>query len=136
MVDNKRRYISDWKPISELRLVQRPISNWGYRKEYIDRNRLNETKRPYWSNSITGVINFFEPIEVKMENGNIYFRQNENRIRMKEPETFTTQFGVFNNHNHGEFESWLGKDGYNGLPEKERELHRLFGRTDYFIEGN
>ena len=136
MAGRKNGYTSEWKPISELRPVERDISDFGYKKEYIEAHGLNETKVSHWSSSFTGIVNYFEPIEVRLKNGAVYFRLNENHIHMEEPVFFDTQFGRFNNHNRGEFHSWLGKDGYEGLPEKEREINALFGRSDYFIEGN
>lgn len=80
------------------------------------------------------MMNFFEPLEVKSENGLVYYRENENQVHIDIPETFETQLGLFNNHNHGEFISWLGKDDYDGLTEKE--INNLFGRGDFYIEGN
>lgn len=127
---------SEWKPFSELKTVQQSISELGYKKEYIEKHKLEETKIFHCCNTITGVINFFEPLEVKKEGGEIFWRYNEARVSMDIPETFETQFGIFNNHNHGEFPSWLGKDDYEGLPEKEKEIHRLFGRSDFFLYGN
>ncbi len=136
MADKKIRHTSEWKPFSDLRSVQQKISGLGYKKEYIEKHNLNETKIFHWSNSITGVMNYFEPLEVMAEGDEIFWRYNENHIHKDEPETFETQFGTFNNHNHGEFTSWLGKDDYEGLPEREREVNSLFGRGDFFIEGN
>ena len=136
MSDKKKGYTSEWRSISELRPVAQDLSDYGYKKEYIEAHKLDETKIFHWSNMITGVMNFFEPLEVKSEGGIIYYRVNENHVHMDEPEAFDTQFGRFNNHNHGEFVSWLGKPGYDGLPEKEQEINRLFGRDDFYIEGN
>lgn len=133
---DKIRHTSEWKPFSELRPVQQNISSLGYNKEYIEEHKLNETKIFHCSNLITGVMNYFEPLEVKVEGNEIFWRYNENHVHMDEPEVFETQFGTFNNHNHGEFTSWLGKDDYAGLPDKESEINRLYGRNDFFIEGN
>lgn len=85
---------------------------------------------------VTGVMCYFEPLEVKTDGNEILWRYNENHTHMEATEEFETQFGTFNNHNHGEFTSWLGRDNYDGLPEKEKEINSLFGRGDYFIEGN
>ena len=38
---------------------------------------------------------------------------------------------VFNNHNNGEFVSWLGKSGYDGpMTEYERTVNSIYGRND------
>ncbi len=133
---DKIRHTSEWKSFSELRPIQENISGLGYNKEYIEEHKLNETKIFHCSNLITGVMNYFEPLEVMVEGNEIFWRYNENAVHMGAPEVFETQFGTFNNHNHGEFTSWLGKDDYVGLLDKERERNRLFGRDDFFIEGN
>lgn len=135
-MSDKKRFTSEWMLISELKPVEIDISDFGYKKEYIEEHGLNETKVFHWSNSTTGVMNYFEPLEVKSKDGLVYYRINENYVHMNEPDFFDTQFGRFNNHNRGEFDSWLGKDGYEGLQEKEREMNALFDRSDYFIEGN
>ncbi len=70
------------------------------------------------------------------ENGIVFYRENDTHPHMEEPDFFHTQFGTFNNHNNGEFTSWLGKNDYTGLPVEDKERHRLYGREDYFIEGN
>lgn len=33
---------SEWKPISDLRIINIDISEYGYRKEYVEANKLNE----------------------------------------------------------------------------------------------
>ena len=63
-------YTSDWNHFSELRIVQQNISGLGYKKEYIKKHKLEKTKKPHCSNMINGVINFYEPLEVKQE-GNV-----------------------------------------------------------------
>ena len=130
----KKGAMSEWKPVSDLTIVQEDISNFGYNMDYIKVHKLDKIKRPHWSSS--SMINYYEPLEVMVENGSIYYRENENYEREELPEAFETQFGTFNNHNRGEFYSWLGKDDYEGLTEKEREQHRSFGRSDYYIKGN
>lgn len=127
---------SEWKPFSDLRTVQHNISKLGYKKQYIDKYKLEETKIPYCRNICTGVINFFEPLEVKKEDNKIFWRYNESLSHFNIPKTFETQFGIFNNHNHGEFSSWLGKDDYKGLTEEEQEIKSYIGQSDYFIDGN
>ena len=130
-------YTSDWNPFSELRIVQQNISGLGYKKEYIKKQKLEKTKKPHCSNMINGVINFYEPLEVKQEGNEVFWRYNENHIHTDIPEMFKTQFGVFNNHNNGEFVSWLGKSGYDGpMTEYERTVNSIYGRNDYFLEGN
>lgn len=136
MVNKKARYKSEWKPFSELRTVQQDISELGYKKEYIEEHKLEETKIFHCGNMINGVMSFFEPLEVKAEGSKIFWRYNENHAHADVPDVFETQFGTFNNHNHGEFTSWLGKDDYDGLLEEEGEINRLWGRNDFFIEGN
>lgn len=131
------RYIPNWNSFSELRIIQQNISGLGYKKEYIKKHKLEKTKKPHWSNMINGVINFYEPIEVKQEDNEVFWRCSENHIHMDIPETFETQFGVFNNHNNGELISWLGKSDYDGpMTEDERIVNSIYGRNDYFLEGN
>lgn len=134
--DKKIKFTSEWRPFSELRLIPQNISSLGYKKEYIEEHNLKATKIYHWGNLITGVTCYFEPLEIKADGNGILWRYNENHIHMDEPERFETQFGTFNNHNHGEFTSWLGKDGYDGLSQEEKKRHSLFGRDDFFVEGN
>lgn len=130
-------YTSDWNPFSELRIVQQNISELGYKKEYIKKQKLEKTKKPRYINMLNGVINFYEPIEVKQEGNEVFWRYNENQIYTYIPKMFKTQFGVFNNHNNGEFASWLGKSGYDGpMTEYERKVNSIYRRNDYFLEGN
>lgn len=129
------RETSEWRPFSDLNLVQRNISGLGYNKDYIEEHGLNDTKIFHCTNMVTGVMCYFEPLEVQIVDNEVFWRYNENLVHMKAPEKFETQFGTFYNHNHGEFTSWLGKDNYHGLLEKE-EINSLFGRADFFVEGN
>lgn len=109
--------ITEWQTISELKQINEDISSFGYFKEYIEVHRLKDQKQYHCFNAITGQVDFFEPLEVKEEDGIIYYRENDSHVHMDEPESFETQFGSFINHNNGEFRSWLGRD-------------------DYYIEGN
>ena len=129
-------HTAEWQPISALRPVDMDISDYAYSKEYIAKHNLLDAKRPLWTNTRDGRINFYEPIEVMAMDGKVFFRINENRKIDRAPDHFDTQFGRFNNHNHGEFHSWLGRDGYEGLSAEERKVYALLGRDDYFIEGN
>lgn len=124
----------DWKPVTELKQIEEDISSFGYTKKYIDEYRLHDMKSPHGTNGITGQVDFFEPLEVKEQDGEIFYRENENHIHMEKPEIFRTQYGIFNNHNNGEFTSWLGRADFDGLSDKE--IHRLFGRGNFYIEGN
>lgn len=108
----KTRYTSKWRPFSELRLVQSDISCLGYNKKYIEEHGLSEMESFYGGNMITGVECYYEPLEVKTEGNEILWRHNENYIFEGAPEKFETQLGTFNNHNHGEFESWLSRDDF------------------------
>ena len=130
------KFESKWRSITNLRTVEKNISGFGYSKEYAKDNKLHRKKSPRSSDSKTGLVNFDEPLEVKEENGEIFYREKDNHVREDVPETFETQYGIFINHYNGEFESWLGKEGYDGLPKKEKEMHQFFGREDYYIEGN
>ena len=136
MGEEKIKHTSEWRPISELRHVQSDISLLGYNKEFIEEHGLNETKSFHWGSMSTGVMCYFEPLEVRANGDEILWRYNENHAHMDVPEQFETQLGIFNNHNHGEFSSWLGRDGYDGCSEEQKEINRLLGRDDYFIEGN
>ena len=127
-----------WQPITSLIEVKTNISNLGYNKTFITKNNLQDIKKTHWSDMTTGVVCFFEPLEVKEMDGIVYFRENDMCTHREIPEKFESQFGVFLNHNNGEFVSWLGKEDYNNtaLTKNVRELHSLYGRDDYFIEGN
>jgi len=128
--------ISEWRPVSELKQVGENISAFGYVKEYIDEHRLQDKKQRHCSNEITGLVDFFEPLEVKRNGNVIFYRENNNHIRMDKPEVFETQYGIFNNHNNGEFTSWLDKSDYSRLPKKDKAIHRIFERGDFWLEGN
>lgn len=142
-----------WKSVSELQPIDVDISNFGYKAEYIESLVPDDIKNscradvatlddifsdcPFFitKNPLSAVINLSDPLEVKAVNGSVYYRENDDLIDRKPPEFFETQFGTFNNHNNGEFISWLGKDGYDGLSEKEKKFHHFFKRDDYFIDG-
>ncbi len=112
------KVVSEWRPFSALRQVDKDISDFGYSVEYAEKNGLFEKKRFQGAN-INKRVSFFEPLEVKVEDGEIYYRENDNCVHFKIPETFETQLGTFYNHNNGEFASWLGKDN----------------EDDYFLDG-
>ncbi|MGB4609238.1 MAG: hypothetical protein WBH77_01280 [Saccharofermentanales bacterium] len=128
-------YRNDWKSVLGLKQIETDISNFGYSKEFIEKNSLLK-KKSQRSDDHDGIVNFFEPIEVKQIDDSVFYREVKNYHYDKIPKVFKTQFGKFKNHNNGEFPSWLGKEGYTGLPEKERETDCLLGRDDFFIEGN
>ena len=129
------RYTSEWKPFSELRKVQKNISGLGYKKEYVEEHKLEETKIFKWGIA-GGVTNFSEPLEVKEEGNEIFWRYNEKHIYMDVPKTFETQFGVFNNYNNGEFISCLRKDNYDDFMEEEKEVNSYSKRNKFSIQGN
>lgn len=55
----------------------------SYNKIYIKEHKLNKTKISHGSNLITGVTNYFEPIEVMVVVGNYaYFGQNKMVTRL------------------------------------------------------
>ena len=135
MSKKEDRFVSEWKPFSELKRIPDDISELGYRREYIDEHKLEETKVFHWG-SAEGAVCFYEPIEVKKEGDDILWRVNENHVHMDVPEEFETQFGVFINHNNGEFTSWLEKDNYHGLSTEEKMMKKAFGMGDYMVDGN
>lgn len=126
----------EWRPITELRTVEEDISEFCYDKEYIVANKWYRKKIPHCTDSSSGQVNFSEPLEVKEEGGEVFYCEKDSNAYGKAPETFETQYGTFINHDNGEFASWLGKEGYDGLSEEEREEHHCFGRDDYYIGGN
>lgn len=133
---SKKTNISGWRPISELKQIEQNISEFGYSKEFIDKTRMYDKKTSCESDMMTGRINFFEPIEVREDGGVVFYRENEKHIYREISETFEMQYGIFNNHNNGEFFSWLGKDDCDEITEEGQELHRLFERGGFFVEGN
>lgn len=110
---------TDWLPFSRLRQIETDISEFGYCKEFIEKNRLYEKKEWHREHSMTGVVNFFEEMEVKEEGGEIFYREHEKHRYMIAPKSFETQLGVFQNHNNGEFMSWVEKRGGNGSSGEE-----------------
>lgn len=52
MIKEASNIDSMWKPVSELRLIDKDISELGYSKKYIEKNRLLETKLSHGSNMI------------------------------------------------------------------------------------
>ena len=125
---------SRWRHISELNAIDIDISNFGYIVAFIDANNLNEKKRVRLQNG-SGQCCFMEALEVKVIDGDIFYRENDEFFR-KAPKVFKTQFGVFNNHNHGEFASWLERDGDAGFSEQDKRGLMQFGAKDFLIEGN
>ena len=135
MTIDAKQYRNDWKSILELKQIEVDISDFAYSKEFIEKNKLDEIKSlrdGYWD----GSVNFFELIEVKKIDDSVFYRETSDINNFEIPNVFETQYGRFNNHNNGEFPSWLGKEDYKGLTKKERKRHRLFSRDDYYIEGN
>ena len=120
---DSENYMYDWRSISELRQIEEDISSFGYSKEFIAANTWLEKKKARSSSAITGRTAFRELLEVKEEDGSVFYREMENPVRLikeEAPETFETQYGIFNNHNNGEFSSWLDRGD----------------EDDFFIEGN
>lgn len=129
-------FISNWKPVSELKTIEKDISSFGYNKEFVDKYKLNEKKKSNSHSFISGKTCFEEYLEVKQKNGEFYYRENGNLTFMEIPTLFETQFGAFKNHNNGEFFSWLGRDDYNNLSYKDKEMHQFSSLNDFYIEGN
>ena len=127
---------SDWKDITELREIDTDISSFGYSREYIESNKLDRMLEPHASDEINGRVCFYEQLEVKLRNNIVMYRENYQYEYPDIPDKFATQYGTFNNHNHGEFTSWLGRDDYDGLSEKEKQVNHAFGRDDFYVEGN
>ena len=113
MAVNYTKNKPEWRPISELRTVEQDISEFGYVKEYIDANKLYR-KKSSCSRMSSGQVDFFEPLEVKTECGEVFYREKDHHKYVDVPETFETQYGIFINHDNGEFESWLAKEDYEG----------------------
>lgn len=134
MSNKKGRFVSDWRPVSELRRVEQDISDWGYQKKYIRASKLDEKKYYCWGCEGKEMC-LIEPLEVDMQENTVYYRENETRFNRDIPEVFDTQFGRFNNYNNGEFDSWLGKP-CNERISKNELFFGFLNRSDYFIEGN
>lgn len=132
----KKIKISEWRPVSELKQIEENISGFAYSKKFIDENSLCDKKSLHVGNMMTGRINFFEPIEVREDGGVVFYRENEKHTHMEKPKIFKTQYGIFNNHNNGEFFSWLGKDECDGIPEKDQKVHGPIKKDEFFVEGN
>ena len=128
--------ISEWRQFSELTAIDKDISGLGYKREYIEEHQLKEAKTLLGSGTVSGVINFDEPLEVKAEGDEIVWRQIEKRVYWDAPETFNTQFGLFINHNNGEFASWLEKANDETTSLKEGEEYGIFDEDDFFVPGN
>lgn len=122
-----------WMPLSEMKVIDRDISWFGYNEEFVTANDLRSKKHFHcaWEDK----TNFFEPMEVSAVDGGVLCREIDEFKRIT-PEVFETQFGRFNNHNNGEFASWLGRDGYNGIPDDRMKMLRDYGINEFYIEGN
>lgn len=103
------KYVSEWKPITELKSVEEDISSFGYDKEYIRLSKIDKRKDLHGVRCLTGQTCFFEPLEIKVVDGQIFYRENDTHVHREVPKTFETQLGVFINENNGEFPSWLEK---------------------------
>lgn len=58
-----------------------------------------------------GIVWFYEPMLVDNRKGDIVWRAST--VWQREIlDSFDTKFGCFENHNNGEFTSWLGRDGF------------------------
>lgn len=128
--------LSVWRPVSELKQIEENISGFGYSKEFIDKNRLHDKKNLYMRNLVSGQVAFFEPIKVREDGGVVYYCENEEHVHIEKTKVFETQYGIFNNHNNGEFYSWLSKDDCGATSKKKQEVDHLFERGEFFIEGN
>lgn len=110
------KFITEWKPFSELKLFSKNDFNLENNIKYSSKHQI--------------------PFEVKTEGDQILWRSNDNLSYVKEPKKFTTQFGTFNNYNNGEFRSWLGINDFPDFPENNKEEYSYSNYEDYLIEGN
>lgn len=130
-----RRPNAKWSPFSKLRPIGEDISQYGYDKAYINAHQLYK-KMSWIDSSGTGRHCYYEPLEVAVIKGNVFFREHDEPICHARPKKFTTQFGVFDNYNHGEFESWLGEGGRTWAYRQRKTRDNLYGKDGFFIEGN
>lgn len=80
--------IFEWRPDSELKQIEENISEFGYSKEFITKNRLYDKKSLHMSNMKTEQADSFELINVKEDCGVVFYCENEKRVHMKKPEVF------------------------------------------------
>jgi hypothetical protein len=103
----KKTMINKWRPVSELRPIEKDISNLGYKKHFADVHELAKDKYKVWSSMNNGTACFYEPLELKEENGELFYRENAETEFAEEIESFETQLGTVENHDCGEFDSWI-----------------------------
>lgn len=103
----KKKMKNEWRLISELRPIETDISNLGYRKHYADVHELAKEKYKVWSSEVNGTACFYEPLELKEENGELFYREKFEPEYVEEVEYFETQLGTVENHDCGEFDSWM-----------------------------
>lgn len=116
-MEKTEKPVAEWRPVSELRIVEKDISGYGYYKAIDD--SLESEEEQWCSYYSSGQVILSESLEVKEENGTVYFRENSHHLYRDIPETFQTQFGTLYNYNNGEFVSWLGKKDYRNIAEGE-----------------
>ncbi len=131
-------FVSDWYPISMLNPIEENISSAAYTNEYINANRLKEKKRANCSSEVP-VFHacFFEPIEVQEKDGEILWRENDDLEHKEAPERFDTQFGIYINHDNGEFPSWIElEDGETSSNTHSFWMNHRWKRSKSAIDGN
>lgn len=118
MSKKRTKFISEWKPLSELKILSKNNFNLESNIKYSGRHNI--------------------PFEVKAEGDQILWRLNNNLnyLYVEEPKKFITQFGTFNNYNNGEFNSWLGVNDFPDISEASNEKCSYPNYEDYLIEGN
>lgn len=101
----------------------------GYKNDYIMETGLNKERRYDWQTP--KAVCFLEPLEVKVEGEDVYWRENETRTDNDIPDYFHTQLGYFSNYNNGEFDSWLAWPRKEGPSDESTDSY-----FNCFIEGN
>lgn len=139
MTDRQNGYVSDWKPVSVLKQIDHSIADLGYSIEYARASGLEAEKEASWTSyQPEERVCYFEPLEVKEENGIVWFRENDSipYVEAREPESFQTQFGTFRNHNNGEFMSWMEWEDPDHPVTDVFDMGRFAPRGDNAVDGN
>lgn len=99
-----------WKDFSTLRKIKVDISRAGYSYEYAYAHHLFDILHVRMKNLNNRIVWFEEPLEVKRQGGKILYRVSD-KLERKMPIFFNTSLGRFENHNNGEFASWIKLGG-------------------------
>lgn len=89
-----------WKPVSELKVCG---------AECVEVKGSRDKRDVVQGDWNLGNEHFTEPLEVKTIEGAVFYREMSDGFTPQVPEIFDTQYGFYDNHEHGEFSSLLSQ---------------------------